>query len=200
MIVPLSVLVGLLLSTTSSLLQSTGLGAIIPNLIIPRGLLADVTVEEKHSDELVVTENPVEQGAAVTDHAFKQPARLNLRLGYSNSSAAADGDPLYVQAVYALLLALQAARAPFGLITGKRIYTTLLITALETTTDEKWENAMMIEVGLKEIIQVQTQTVSVPPTQNMQAPGVTGATQNLGNQSLTPGTNFNSGAVPAVTQ
>ena len=46
---------------------------------------AQVTIEEVHMDELVITEHPVEQGASITDHAFKKPAELLLRLGWSNS-------------------------------------------------------------------------------------------------------------------
>ena len=95
-----------------------------------------------------------------------------------------------------MFLILQAARFPFGLITGKRVYATLLIESLETMTDEKWENAMLLVVGMKEIILVSTQTVSVPSSQVMQAPGINGATQNLGSQSLTPGTNYNAAAAP----
>lgn len=193
--IPLSALVGLLL--VNSLLGGL-LGPVLQAVIMPRGFLADATVEERSNDDLEVTENPVEQGAAVTDHAFKKPARLTLRIGYSNSSSQALGDPLYVQAVYSLFLILQAARVPFGLITGKRIYTNLLITSLDQTTDEKWENALLLVVGLKEIILVNTQIVSVPSSSVMAAPGITGATQNLGLNALIPGTNANATAVGNV--
>lgn len=183
------------LSTTVGLILSASLSALLQTVVFPRGFLADAIAEEKHLDELTVTENPVQQGAAITDHAFKRPARLTLRVGYSNSSQQALGDPFYVQAVYALFLALQAARLPFGLVTGKRLYTNLLITSLETFTDEKWEYAMLLVVDMKQIILVNTQTVSVPPAANMAAPGVNGATQNLGTQSLAPGTNFNASSL-----
>ena len=48
-------------------------------------ILADVVVEEHHSDELEVTDHPVQQGAMITDHAFKRPAEVVLKLGWSNS-------------------------------------------------------------------------------------------------------------------
>lgn len=188
--IPLSSVVGLLLSIS--------LSALLQTIVIPRGFGADATVEERGIDELEVTENPVEQGASVTDHAFKKPARLTLRLGYSNSSTQSLGNPLYVQTVYSLFLLLQAARVPFGLITGKRIYTNLLITSLEQTTDEKWENALLLVVGLKEIILVSTQTVSVPSSSVMAAPGINGATQNLGLNALVPGTNANATAIGGI--
>lgn len=48
-------------------------------------IIAMVVIEEHHSDEMVITEHPVEQGASITDYAYKLPARLTLRLGWSNS-------------------------------------------------------------------------------------------------------------------
>ena len=129
--IPLSVIVGILLA--SSVLNSIGgpvATTLLQAIIAPRGFGADVTIEELGMDDLEITENPVEQGAAITDHAFKKPARLRLRLGFSNSSPQAGGDPLYVQTVYNLFLILQGARVPFGLITGKRIYLNLLIASL----------------------------------------------------------------------
>jgi hypothetical protein len=144
------------------------------------GFVADVTIREDHEDELVVTENPVEQGAEITDHSFKAPARLTVEVGYSNSSLAALANPNYVQDVYAQFLGLQASRQPFDVITGKRLYSNMLITMLHTTSDKDTENAMFLSVKMREVILVNTQTVSVPPNANMSNPASNGATQNLG--------------------
>ncbi len=182
-----------------TLAQAAAQNLLSPAIIWQRniaGFVADVTVEEHHRDELVVTENPVEQGAAITDHAFKKPARVTLRVGYSNSSLASLGDTTYVQDWYAQFLALQAGRAPFNVLTGKRSYTNMLMTSIETMTDEKWENASLFTVECREIILVTTQTVSVPPSANMKAPGINGATQNNGTSSLAPATNYNAAAAP----
>lgn len=43
------------------------------------------TIEERHMDEMEITEHPVEQGANIADHAFKRPAELVLKCGWSNS-------------------------------------------------------------------------------------------------------------------
>lgn len=160
------------------------------------GFVADVTIEERHTDILTVTENPVEQGAAITDHAFKRPAELLVRVGYSNSSLASGGDPNYVQEMYDQFLTLQASLIPFDVITGKRMYSNMMITDLRTVTTEEWENSMILEVGMREVILVDTQAVSVPPSTNMANPQVNGATQNLGANQLTPGTTYNAAASP----
>lgn len=148
------------------------------------GFVADVTVREDHEDELVITENPVEQGAEITDHSFKSPARLTVDVGYSNSSTQSDGDPNYVQDIYAQFLELQASREPFDVITGKRSYTNMMISLLHTVTDEANENVLMLTVRMREIIIVDTQTVSVPSSKNMDSPQNTGATSNQGTQQL----------------
>ena len=168
-----------------SILDALTQGLLGPIILRQRnigGFVANVTIREDHEDELIVTENPVEQGADVTDNSFKAPARLTVDVGYSNSSVESDGDPNYVNDVYAQFLALQASRQPFDVITGKRMYTNMLITMLHTVTDKDTENVLFLTVRMKEVILVDTQTVSVPPSANMASPQNTGATQNTGTQ------------------
>ena len=55
------------------------------------GIMMDITIEEEGTDELTITEHPVEQGAAISDHAYKEPARLRIRAMCSNSSLQAQG-------------------------------------------------------------------------------------------------------------
>src|SRR5580692_4636112 len=170
-----------------SLLDALTDGLIGPIVVRQRnigGFVADVTIREEHEDELVVTENPVEQGADVTDHSFKAPARLTVDVGYSNSSLQSEGDPNYVQDIYAQFLALQASRQTFDVITGKRSYTNMVITMLRTVTDQATENALFLTVRMRELIIVTTQTVSVPSSTNMTQPQDTGATSNQGTQQL----------------
>lgn len=154
------------------------------------GFVADVTIKEEHHDELVVTENPVEQGAAITDHAFKKPAVLTVDIGYSNSSIQSEGNPNYVQNMYQQFISLQASRVPFDVITGKRLYSSMLITMLQTTTTEETENSLLLTVAMKEVILVNTQAVSVPPNSNMTNPQNNGATTSQGTNQLQPGTAF----------
>lgn len=48
-------------------------------------IVAQVTLEERHSDELEISVHPVEQGAAIADHAFKKPAEVIIRCAWSDS-------------------------------------------------------------------------------------------------------------------
>lgn len=152
---------------------------------------AQVTIEEVHTDELEITEHPVEKGASITDHAFKRPARLVLSLGWSNSKTylglAKDvlglltGNQLEdVRAVYAKLLTLQEKREPFTVTTGKRTYENMLFASLATTTDQKSEESLFVTATLQQIITVQTQTTTVPPSENQASPQKTADTTKAG--------------------
>lgn len=55
------------------------------------GIVAQVTLEERHQDDLEITEHPVERGAAITDHAFKHPAEVIIKCAWSNSLPANTG-------------------------------------------------------------------------------------------------------------
>ncbi|MFM0044127.1 phage baseplate protein [Paraburkholderia sediminicola] len=50
------------------------------NLFVP-----DATIEEVHTDDLEITDHPVEQGTAISDHAFKRPSELIVTAGWSDS-------------------------------------------------------------------------------------------------------------------
>ena len=49
-------------------------------------IIPDVTIEENHSDRLTVTQHPIADGTQIADHAYKMPATVTMRLGFSNSN------------------------------------------------------------------------------------------------------------------
>lgn len=180
----------------ASIIGTAILGFINAILIGPRsigGFEADVTIEEHHHDELAITEHPVEQGAAIADHAYKRPSAVVIKAGWSNSDPFGFGSANRVRDIYDGFIALQASRQPFVVITGKRAYTNMLISRLSVSTDEKTENALMMTCECREVIMVSTQTVTVPDASKMKSPEINGATQNTGTQQLAPAPNFNSG-------
>lgn len=183
-----------------TLLAAFGRDFVFPTLIRPRsigGIVANVTVQETGLDELHVTDNPLEQGASVTDHSFKKPVSIVIRAAWSNSVAEALGNPFYVNEIYSNLQALQATRQPFQVLTGKRLYTNMLMQKLLVDTDEKTEYALMVVCECREIILVSTQTVQLPDATNMSSPEVNAPVQKQGPLSLLPGNNFNATAAAA---
>lgn len=142
-----------------------------------------VTIEERHHDELVITDHPVEQGAAISDHAYKKPSELTMTIGWSNSSLSSIGTLQfgnYSRSTYQDLLALQKQRVPFDVSTGKRKYTNMLIQSLDTTTDAKTENSLIVTLHCREVIIVQTTTTQLQPAQNMASPQKTASISNTG--------------------
>lgn len=57
----------------------TNLGPIQP-ILIPQA-----TIEEVHHDELEITDHPIEIGSNISDHAFKHPAEIIVKMGFSTS-------------------------------------------------------------------------------------------------------------------
>lgn len=125
------------------------------------GLIMDVTIEETHTDELEITEHPVEQGAAVTDHAYLKPCTVTIRAGVSDSGGQSAGERRSVEA-YEALLKLQGSREPFDLVTGKRVYANMLIRSLTSTTEEGSENALIFTAELRQVLLANVATVAVP--------------------------------------
>lgn len=178
-------------------------------------VLPDVVVEEDHTDDLVITDHPVEYGANVTDHSFKRPCEVVIRAGWSNSTqfpgvpgaSALSGLPFvgaaasvlsgisstiqaitgntesYILDVYNALLALQASRQPFNIVTGKRHYTNMLMQSLAVHTDESAEYALMVVARCREIILVQTSVTSVAPQANQGQPQQSAPVINNGTQN-----------------
>lgn len=173
-----------ILSTLLSL-QSRKIGLIIP----------DVVVSEKHSDTLEITEHPVETGAAISDHAYKRPSEIVMEVGFAGGGSLLDIASnltsssllgLSPRETYQQLLDLQSTREPFDVVTGKRIYSNMLIRALEVTTDKATENVLSAVVTLREVIITSTSVVQVANKSDM-AEGVnTSATQNTGTKATVP--------------
>ena len=120
-------------------------------------LYPHVVVEETHNDELTITRHPVEFGSPPTDHAFMQPYSVEIRCGWSNSTAQTSG---YVQAVYQAFLALQASRVPFSIQTGKRTYASMLLRTLMAKTDPDSEFTLMCVATAEQFIVTNTQMVA----------------------------------------
>lgn len=54
-------------------------------------IVAQATIRETHIDELEVTDHPVQQGASISDHAFKLPAEVTIEIGWSGSPSESNG-------------------------------------------------------------------------------------------------------------
>lgn len=167
---------------TNALSQASSLVVVRPRRKIGT-FVADVVLQEEHIDDLEVTQHPVQQGASISDHAFKRPAKCVIRCAWSdsppvsglvggvvagtvgaaqNARAAVSGTSVNTPgAVYEKLLALQAAREPFDVWTGKRRYANMLLQSISVRTDPATENILDVTATLQEVIIVSTSVVSL---------------------------------------
>lgn len=177
----------LLLGTKRSIEPTNLEGQLTGEAIIP-----DVVISELHSDEVTVTNHPVDTGATITDHAFRQPAVVICTFGWSDSSRLVnslfDGSIFKgiesVKDVYDKLLRLKDARQVLKLSTAKRVYDSVLITKLMTTTTVDTENSAIIEVTFQEILTAQARTVTLASVTQADA-SKTASTTNGGQRYAT---------------
>ena len=199
-------LLGTAAGVLSSILltPSRGFGTASPgfsglnSLIIP-----DVTISESHKDTLQITKHPVQQGATISDHAFKIPPTVTIRAGWSSSSLNAilnvssisdvasllsDGalnsvfGDSYAQQIYNQLLTLQNSLVPFNLYTGKRPYQNMMLTDLGVETDKHSEYSLMISATF-EYMNIVSVTTEALPAATQKFPDATSSTTDTGNQA-----------------
>lgn len=152
-----------------------------------------VTISEDATDTIKITQHPVQQGAMISDHAYKEPSKVRLRL------IVGSGTNTLAQ-IYAYLLLWQSTRVPIKVITGKRQYDNMLIATLDQTTDKFTENILSVTLSFEEIILVQVTPTTVPKRSSQANVAKTASTENTGKQSLLfKGAAAGGDAVSAVT-
>lgn len=164
------------------------------------GITGYVTINESTTDALEITQQPVQQGASISDHAFKKPVVLSISISFTSNFFGKSLSQIYQQ-----LLSLQqpslpltpvpAAPAgspalpqpvpqlmPFNVVTPKRTYYNMMLQTLGMTTDKKTENVLAINATFQEVIIVPIAVTNVPPSQ-LKNPGSNAGVQNVGNKS-----------------
>jgi hypothetical protein len=170
-----------------------------------------VSLMEDRQDAMQITDHPVEQGVTISDHAYRMPSRLRMRMGWSPSSAASSGNVAipgigialptfsgllglssgqgiaFVQGVYQQLLSIMAGRPLLTVVTGKRTYYNMLLESVTENTTAQTENSLLVECAFRQIILVSTSTVQTPVNSSAQGnPQQTTPTTNSGPTSTVP--------------
>lgn len=133
------------------------------------GLVFDAVFEEMHESDLEVTDNPVETGVVVSDHAYMKPLRVKISAGVSDSRLNIfSSDPFSSAAgrsrrAFELLTELQKKAEPFDLQTGLKLYKNMICTSVRSSQDKDSSAALLFTAELREVIVVYTQVVQYPP-------------------------------------
>jgi hypothetical protein len=133
------------------------------------GLVFDAVFEETHEADLEVTDNPVETGVVVSDHAFMKPLKVTLSAGVTDTPLVVGTDDPFAsdagrsRRAYELLTELQKRAEPFDLKTGLKLYENMVCTSIRTSQDKDSSGALLFTAELREVIIVYTQVVTYPP-------------------------------------
>lgn len=167
------------------------------------GLVPDITIEEQHQDQYVITDHPVEgdgtnSGTVVSDHAYKLPSEVIVTYAWAPSGPLnSEASPTFLNDLYAQILAIGDTFTLFSVYTGKRVYDNMLLGTISTTTDKETENVLVIRMLCRQINLATVTTVQVSTDPTTQAnPEQTQPVASQGTQQLQMATHAN---VPAVT-
>lgn len=144
-----------------------------------------VTITENSTDAIEITQQPVQQGASIADHAFKKPVNLSIQILFDSSIlpglslTSGITPPQSLSTIYQKLLALQSSFTPFTCSTPKRTYSNMLFSALGVTTDKKTENIMAVNCSFQQIITVPIAVGNISASQLKNA-GSNQGTQQVG--------------------
>lgn len=143
-------------------------------------------INETTNDTLTITKQPVQQGASITDHAYKEPTSFSTNIYLADNQSLLFTNPFSstnpLATLYKKLLDLQNSRETFEVVTPKRKYPSMLIASLTMTTDKNTENCLAINATLQEVIIVNISTVAISRDKQILSQA-TAKTENAGRKS-----------------
>lgn len=134
------------------------------------GIAVECWLAEEHTRELEVTENPVEIGAPIVDHAFVKPQMLVVEFGVSNTPLGMINDAFggrgtdRIGFARDLLFELQSTRTLLLIetLTGGD-YPRMLLQKITWRTDKKTVHAVRFSLTLKELLLTATAQTQYTP-------------------------------------
>lgn len=152
-------------------------------------ITTQVVISEETNDTLTITKQPTQEGASITDHAYKEPTSFTTQILQQNNDIISGLQQTFSGAgsgglaqIYQTFLDLQNKRTPFNILTPKRVYKNMLVAVIRQHTDRLTENILSLNISFQEVIIVSVGTVQVPKSRQKN-PGSSQATQNTGQKS-----------------
>ncbi len=155
------------------------------------GLVFDATIKEDHEDTSTVTDNPIETGVSVSDHMYRNPIKVTLTAAVSDTPLVADPNDMFTTAAtrslsaYDQMVTLKNAAEPFDVMTGLKLYHNMVCTSVKASQDKDSAGAFLFDADLREVIIVNTQTVTFPPRKAGSTKRQADAVKNNGEQQGT---------------
>lgn len=125
----------------------------------------DAIIRLAHRQQSVITLNPVQTGAAISDNAYIVPPKLVIEIGMSDAMQSytvgqwADAPSRSVSA-YQTLVGIQAELSPVQIVTRLRSYSNMMIADIQADDDSTTAHALKATISFEQILTAQAQIVS----------------------------------------
>ena len=130
------------------------------------GYFFDGFLNVSHSSNLEITENQIETGASVVDHAYMKPVTLSMTVLVSDVHQSivpgqfSEGWRRHTSA-WQLLKRLQADRTPLSVFTKLALYDNMLIKSIDAVDTDQTLHSLKAEVTLQEVPVATLKTVKI---------------------------------------
>lgn len=130
------------------------------------GYFFDGFLDVTHSSNLEITENQIETGASVVDHAYMKPVTLSMTVLVSDVHQSivpgqfSEGWRRHTSA-WQLLKRLQADRTPLSVFTKLALYDNMLIKSIEAVDTDQTLHSLEAKVTLQEVPVATLKTVKI---------------------------------------
>lgn len=136
-----------LMDATQMVLVKTNIG----------GLFFDAVVHVDTEESLTITSHPVQNGANISDHAYREPTRITMEIKMSDVMASrvpGQFTGAYTKSVsaYRRLLDLQRSRIPCSVLTRLGSYQNMLIESISAPDDPGMLHGLSCSVSLREVL------------------------------------------------
>jgi hypothetical protein len=130
------------------------------------GWFFDAYLKMTHTSTLTITDQPVQTGASLTDHAYLQPQELQMDIGMSDVAKSFipgqfGNSSLRSVTAYQVLRQLQALRVPIQIYTRLYTYENMLVEVISAPDDYTTQFGMKCTVTFREILVAQVTTVKI---------------------------------------
>jgi hypothetical protein len=129
------------------------------------GWFFDAWIKMTHTTTLTITDQPVQSGASLTDHAFLQPRELQMDIGMSDVATSFIPGQFQSQSrsytAYRVLLDLQRLRVPIQITTRLNVYENMLVEVISAPDDFTTLYGMKCTVTFREVLVANVKTVKI---------------------------------------
>ena len=134
------------------------------------GLFFDGVMSTEIQEQLTITSHPVQSGANISDHAYREPTHITMEVFMSDAMASRQPgqfNSFFNKSVsaYQRLLDLQRSRIPMVVHTRLGTYQNMLIESISAPDDASTMNGLRCTVAMREVLVATVATVKVSARQ-----------------------------------